>query len=95
MSTIVTDALMNSASTPHVAHRQGDGTWRVSWLPDRTLTRDQGLAAINLAEVIVRAWCAVDPTAQVVVRSLAAYGFRHVVAVRPMGGGGRRRRTSS
>ena len=29
---------MSSDSTPHVAHRQGDGTRRVSWLPDRALT---------------------------------------------------------
>lgn len=52
MSIIVTDALMTSASNPHVAHRQGDGTWRVSWLPDRTLTRDQALTAMKLAEAI-------------------------------------------
>lgn len=52
MSIIVTDALMNSASTPHVAHRQGNGTWHVSWLPDRTLTRDQALTAMKLAEAI-------------------------------------------
>jgi hypothetical protein len=52
VSIILSEALMHSDSTPHAARRQGDGTWRVTWLPDRTLSRDQALTAMKLAELI-------------------------------------------
>lgn len=52
MAIIVTEALMHSASKRHVAKHQGDGAWRVSWLPDRTLTRNESLTAMRLAEAI-------------------------------------------
>jgi hypothetical protein len=52
MAIIVTEALMHSTSTRHVARHEGDGAWRVSWLPDRTLTRNEALTARRLAEAI-------------------------------------------
>jgi hypothetical protein len=49
----ITDRLIRSADTPHVAELTGradaDG-WRVSWLPDRLLTRAQAEVAMSIAE---------------------------------------------
>jgi hypothetical protein len=54
MSTQITDILMVSDETPHTATRQPDGTWLLSWLPDRALTRNQAITGMTLAETVAR-----------------------------------------
>lgn len=41
---------ITSPHTNHHATRQPDGTWRVSWLPGRTLDRNGAITAVTLAE---------------------------------------------
>lgn len=43
--------LMAGHRTRHTATQSDDGTWQVSWLPDRPLTRDQATTAMVLAEI--------------------------------------------
>lgn len=54
MALTVTDRLVRSLATGHVAEAAGqadaDG-WRVTWLPGRALTRVQAIAAMELAEM--------------------------------------------
>jgi hypothetical protein len=47
----ITDQIMRSADTRHTARPTRDG-WEVTWLPDRTLTRNQAVTAIMLAELV-------------------------------------------
>ena len=47
----ITDTSMNSPATPHTATATGGG-WTVSWLPGRTLTRDQATTAMVIANII-------------------------------------------
>jgi hypothetical protein len=45
---------MTSDITAESAHRLADRwskSWRLSWLPDRLLTREQALAGMDLAEI--------------------------------------------
>lgn len=51
----ITDSVMTSASTFHTAWRVDEQAdeWRVSWLPDRTLTRNEALSALTLAEMVL------------------------------------------
>jgi hypothetical protein len=51
MATKITDAEMTSDSTRHTAQATGDG-WAVSWLPGRTLTQNQAVTAMTLAEEV-------------------------------------------
>jgi hypothetical protein len=49
----ITGRLIRSADTPHTAELTGQAdtdSWRVSWLPDRLLTRAQAEAAMSIAE---------------------------------------------
>jgi len=51
----ITARLIRSADTPHTAELTGRadaGSWRVSWLPDRLLTRAQAEAAMSIAEAV-------------------------------------------
>jgi hypothetical protein len=53
MALTITARLIRSADTPHTAELTGQadaGSWRVSWLPDRLLTRAQAEAAMSIAE---------------------------------------------
>lgn len=58
MSTTITDVLMTSDQTRHIAqwetnglgHHQG--TWAVSWLPQQCFRRDQAITAMTLAETV-------------------------------------------
>jgi hypothetical protein len=53
MALTITARLIRSADTPHTAELTGladAGSWRVSWLPDRLLTRAQAEAAMSIAE---------------------------------------------
>jgi len=55
MTVDTTDWTMISDITPESAYRQtGSGTavWRLSWLPDRLLTREQALAGMELDEIL-------------------------------------------
>ncbi|WP_405182053.1 hypothetical protein OG225_13765 [Nocardia sp. NBC_01377] len=55
MTIFVTDWSMTSDITEHGAHRVADKwlkSWRLSWLPDRLLTREQALAGMDLAEIV-------------------------------------------
>jgi hypothetical protein len=47
----ITDTSMSSPATPHTATATGGG-WMVSWLPDRTLTRDQATTAMVIANIV-------------------------------------------
>lgn len=65
MSTRITDTAMSSTSTAHTARRTGN-RWTVSWLPGRTLDRNQAVTAMTIAEVVAsrpapdnRIWSAV------------------------------------
>jgi hypothetical protein len=50
--------LMTSTKTQHVARwspdaaADGQGAWRVSWLPLRLLTQDQAVTALSMAEQV-------------------------------------------
>jgi len=46
----VSSAGMSSTETGHGADERGDG-WHVSWLPDRSMTRNQAITALHLAEL--------------------------------------------
>jgi hypothetical protein len=51
----ITDRRIRSADTPHTAEltgQAGTDSWRVSWLPDRLLTRAQAEAAMSIAEAV-------------------------------------------
>jgi hypothetical protein len=47
----ITGAFMSSPATPHTARASGEG-WEVSWLPGRTLTRNQAITAMVIANVV-------------------------------------------
>ena len=53
MSIGITDDQMNCNATGHTAHRS-DAGWQVSWLPERTLTRNQAITAMTLGEAADR-----------------------------------------
>src|SRR6266568_3830976 len=42
---------MSSPDTPHTATAKGDG-WEVSWLPGRTLDRNQAVTAMTIADIV-------------------------------------------
>ena len=54
--TTITDELMTSDQTHHVARyspaADGQGAWIVPWLPLRMLTRTQAIAAMTFAEAV-------------------------------------------
>ncbi|WP_063813761.1 hypothetical protein [Nocardia anaemiae] len=55
MTVDTTDWTMISDITPESAYRQigsGAAVWRLSWLPDRPLTREQALAGMELDEIL-------------------------------------------
>jgi hypothetical protein len=47
----ITDTTMTSPATPHTATATGGG-WKVSWLPGRTLTRNQATTAMVIANIV-------------------------------------------
>lgn len=47
----ITDTTMSSPDTPHTATVTGGG-WRVSWLPGRTLDRNQAITVMTIATTI-------------------------------------------
>jgi len=51
MATKITDQGMFSDQTRHTAKRTESG-WLVSWLPGRTLTRNQAVTAMTIAEAV-------------------------------------------
>jgi hypothetical protein len=53
MSIGITDDRMNCNATGHTARRSETG-WHVSWLPGRTLTRNQAITAMVLGEAAAR-----------------------------------------
>ena len=55
MALTIAARLIRSADAPHTAELTGRadvGSWRVSWLPDRLLTRAQAEAAMSIAAAI-------------------------------------------
>jgi hypothetical protein len=48
---MITDTTMTSPATPHTATATGGG-WEVSWLPGRTLDRNQATAAMVIANIV-------------------------------------------
>lgn len=53
MSIEISEDQMACAATGHTAHR-GEAGWQVSWLPGRTLTRNQATTAMVLGEAAGR-----------------------------------------
>jgi hypothetical protein len=60
MTLTISDTLISSDRTDHVAEpwpvprsQESPTLWRVSWLPDKYLDRNQAITAIILAEVSV------------------------------------------
>jgi hypothetical protein len=47
----ITDTTMASPATPHTATATGCG-WEVSWLPGRTLDRNQAITAMTIADMV-------------------------------------------
>jgi hypothetical protein len=47
----ITDTAMTSPATPHTATATGGG-WKVSWLPGRTLDRNQATTAMTIADIV-------------------------------------------
>jgi hypothetical protein len=47
----ITDTTMTSPATPHTATATGGG-WQVSWLPGRTLDRNQATTAMVIANIV-------------------------------------------
>ncbi|WP_191094467.1 hypothetical protein [Nocardia colli] len=59
---MVDDRQITSSITPESAHYDpGAGGWRLSWLPDRQLTREQALAGMQLDELLSDPEAAADP----------------------------------
>ncbi|WP_405135110.1 hypothetical protein [Nocardia sp. NBC_01388] len=52
MAIQVAGALITSDQTNHSARSVGQGGWVVSWLPGRTITAEQAVAAMQLAEAV-------------------------------------------
>ena len=51
MTLTITDRIIRSLDTRHTAScRPGTAEWQVTWLPGSILTRDQAVAAMELAE---------------------------------------------
>lgn len=51
MSIHITSLAMTSTGTPHMARRNQDNTWTVSWLPDTPVDQSKAFTAMNLAEI--------------------------------------------
>lgn len=49
---VVTSSIMTSDTTSHIARCVGDAYWVVSWLPGRTLTESQAMAAMTVAAAV-------------------------------------------
>jgi hypothetical protein len=47
----ITDTSMTSPATRHTAIATGGG-WKVSWLPGRTLDRNQAITAMTIADIV-------------------------------------------
>lgn len=47
----ITDQIMRSAATPHTASHSEHG-WQVTWLPGRTLSRNQAVTAMTIAQTV-------------------------------------------
>ncbi|MBW0273984.1 hypothetical protein ATM97_32225 [Nocardia sp. MH4] len=47
-----TDDTLRSDRTPEFAQRIGPDTWRLSWLPEFTVTREQAWAGMELDELV-------------------------------------------
>ncbi|NNH76052.1 hypothetical protein HLB23_40455 [Nocardia uniformis] len=52
MTIQVIESLITSDQTEHRARSVGQGRWVASWLPCRTLTTEQAVAAIQLTEAV-------------------------------------------
>ena len=63
MTLTVTDRIIRSAGTCHTARpdHPGAAAWRVSWLPDRVLTRGEAVAAMQIAEAVGQMPADCDP----------------------------------
>ena len=54
MTITIGDDRMTSDVTAHFAELVAAGGWRVSWLPGRTVSRDEATTAMTLAEMVAR-----------------------------------------
>jgi hypothetical protein len=64
MAVKISDTEMTSDITRHTATRTDDG-WTVTWLPGRTLTRDEAITAMTVAEMVIeRAHILADPSSK-------------------------------
>ncbi len=61
--TLTCNVVFVSDGTKHQAWSVGNGKaerWHVSWLPERTLTQGQAVAAMNIAELVGTGWASPD-----------------------------------
>lgn len=54
MNMSINDKLIESDDTDHYAEHVGNAGWCVTWLENRVLTRDEAIAAVELAEIVAR-----------------------------------------
>ncbi|MGN2641165.1 hypothetical protein ACTD5D_34385 [Nocardia takedensis] len=74
MSIHATDWTITSETTPEWAYRvtEGDGdVWRLTWLPDRSLTREQAMAGMEFDEIVSVLGSVDDRFAQATARRCA------------------------
>lgn len=61
--TLTAHVVYSSDGTKHIAWMTGLGKaarWHTSWLPERTLTEGQAVAAMNIAELVGTGWASPD-----------------------------------
>jgi hypothetical protein len=64
MSIKISDTEMTSDVTRHTATGTNDG-WTVTWLPGRTLTENEAITAMKVAEMVIeRAHILADPSSK-------------------------------
>jgi hypothetical protein len=54
MTLTITDSRIDSDHTSHHAERTGENEWGVTWLPDRVLSHEDAVAAMELADLVGR-----------------------------------------
>ncbi|MBH0779527.1 hypothetical protein [Nocardia bovistercoris] len=73
MTVYISASMMTSDITPECARREdGAARWRLSWLPDRALTRDQARAGMETDELLSDPTRVDDPMLHAAVEAGAA-----------------------
>jgi len=54
MATTITLDRMSNTDSSHIAERVSTTGWRLSWLPDRTVTRDQAITGMAIVSAVAQ-----------------------------------------